>query len=222
MIVCRQCGKEITEQTASCPSCGTSLTGMQANAGTEAMSGPIMPAGKSATPSPFDALYEKYIPQLAPIYDRNYAARHARPAERAETTSAGTSDGGQEQEQASEATAIDTPPDVAAPLTFRERFFPIDTKRSLALEVLLSLVTGIFGVGWLLIGKKRTGTLLLVSSLIFYVPLLIVSYVLAYFSYGLSFLCTGPFIAGAVVLNAFMLRKTMRYTMLERSLSSLR
>lgn len=68
---------------------------------------------------------------------------------------------------------------------------------------------GIFGVGWLLIGEKRTGTLLLVGSVIFYLPLLIISYALAYFSLGLSVLCTGPVAVGAVLLNAFMLRKTI-------------
>ena len=78
---------------------------------------------------------------------------------------------------------------------------------------------GIFGVGWLLIGKKRTGTFLLVTSLIFYAPLLIVSYALAYSSYGLSILCTGPFITGAVALNAFILHKTMQY---KRRVQSLR
>ena len=215
MIVCTHCGKEIAEPRTSCPSCGTSLAGTQVNPGTEAMTGPILPVGKSAKPSPFDSLYEEYIPQLGPIYDRNYAAR---PVHRADTTSQKAPVG--EQEKAYEATPIDIPPDVPAPLTFRERFFPINTKRSLLLEVLLSLCVGIFGIGWLLIGKKRAGTFLLVTSLIFYVPLLIISYALAYFSYGLSILCTGPFVMGAVVLNAFMLHKTTQYKIRERSLSS--
>ncbi len=69
---------------------------------------------------------------------------------------------------------------------------------------------GIFGAGWLLIGRKRTGTLLLAISLIFYLPLLILSYGLAYFSDGLSILCTGPFTLAAVLLNAFLLHKTMQ------------
>ncbi len=79
------------------------------------------------------------------------------------------------------------------------------------LEIIFSLCLGIFGIGWLLIGNRRIGTFLLVTSLIFYAPLLIVSYALAYSSYGLSVLCTGPFITGAVALNAFILHKTMQY-----------
>lgn len=214
MIVCTHCGKEIAEQRTRCPSCGTSLPGAQANPGTEAVSGPIPPVGKRGQPSPFDSLYEEYIPQLAPIYDRNYAAR---PAKRVETTSPGIAAG--EHEEAVEATTVDTSTGVSAPLRFTERVFPINTKRSLVLEILLSLVAGIFGVGWLLIGKKRIGTVLIVSSLLFYAPLLIISYALAYFSYGLSILVTGPFAVGAVALNAFILHKTIQFRRIERSLA---
>ncbi len=102
------------------------------------------------------------------------------------------------------------PAPIPTPMTFTERFFHGNTKAPLIVEVVLSLFTGIFGVGWLLIGKKRTGTILLAMSLIFYLPLLILSYGLAYFSYGLSILCTGPFTIAAVLLNAFMLYKTMQ------------
>lgn len=213
MIVCAHCGEVIEEQRTSCPSCGTSLPGAQIGPGTEAMTGQIAPGEKSTKPFPFDSLFEEYIPQLAPIYDRNYAAR---PAPRVETAlpkaPAAT------QEKASSAAPVDTPPAILAPLTFRERFFSIKTGRSLLVEVVLSLFLGIFGIGWLLIGKKRTGTFLLVSSLIFYAPLLVISYALAYSSYGLSILCTGPFITGAVALNAFILHKTMQRIRVHRTL----
>src|SRR5579859_1062264 len=214
MIVCAQCGTEFAEQRTSCPSCGTSLPGAQINPGTEAMTRPMLSGEKSAQLFPFDSLFEEYIPQLAPIYDRNYAARPT-PAFETPSHKAPVAT----REKASSATPTDNPPEIPAPLTFRERFFPINTKRSLFVEVVLSLFMGIFGVGWLLIGKKRTGTFLLVTSLIFYAPLLIVSYALAYSSYGLSILCTGPFITGAVALNAFILHKTMQY---KRRVQSLR
>ena len=206
MFVCTHCGKVFAEQRTSCPSCGTALPEAQISPGTEAMTGPIAPREKSTKPFPFDPLYEEYIPQLAPIYDRNYAARSAHPVETASQKAPAVT-----QEKAPSAAPIDNPPAIPAPLTFRERFFPITTKRSLLVEMVLSLMLGIFGVGWLLIGKKRTGTFLLITSLIFYAPLLIVSYALAYSSYGLSILCTGPFIIGAVALNAFILYKTTQY-----------
>jgi hypothetical protein len=170
------------------------------------MTGPIVPVEKNTKRLPFGSLYEEYIPRLAPISDRNYAARSAHPVGTASPKAPGGS-----QEKASSATPVDNSPGVPTPLTFWERFFPINSRRPLMIEIVLSLFTGIFGVGWLLIGKKRTGTFLLVASLVFYAPLLIISYALAYFSYGLSILCTGPLIVGAVALNAFLLHKAVQY-----------
>lgn len=171
------------------------------------MTRPMLPGEKSAKLFPFDALFEEYIPQLAPIYERNYAARPVPPVEAmSQKVPVAT------QEKAPGTTLNDNPPVIPAPLTIRERLFPINTQESLIIEIVLSLFMGIFGVGWLLVGKKRTGTILLVTSLIFYAPLLVISYALAYSSYGLSILCTGPFITGAVALNAFILHKTMQYT----------
>jgi hypothetical protein len=182
------------------------LPGAQINADTDELTHPIPPGEKDRKPFPFDSLFEEYIPQPAPAYDRIYTARP--------TPSAGTAPHKAPaaiQEKVSSTAPLDRPPETPAPLTFRERFFSIDTKRALLVEIVLSLFAGIFGVGWLLVGNKRTGTFLLVSSLIFYAPLLIVSYALAYSSYGISILCTGPFITGAVALNAFVLHKTMQY-----------
>jgi len=206
MIVCTHCGKAFTEQRTICPSCGASLPGAQINPAADARVHSIPPGEKGAQLFPFDSLFEKYIPQPAPIYDRIYTARPV-PAAGTPSPKAPAAT----QEKVASATPLDTPSEIPAPPTFRERFFPINTKRSLLVEIMLSLFLGIFGVGWLLIGNKRAGTFLLVSSLIFYAPLLIVSYALAYSSYGVSILCTGPFITGAVALNAFILHKTMQY-----------
>ena len=158
------------------------------------MTGSTLPARKNAKTFPFDSLYVEYIPQLAPLYERNYAAHPTNPVDAS-------------SQKASAAISNDSVP---TPVTFTERFFHVNTNAPLIVEVLLSLFTGIFGVGWLLIGKKRTGTFLLAISLIFYLPLLIISYGLAFFSYGLSILCTGPFTFAVVLLNTFMLHKTMQ------------
>lgn len=204
MTLCTQCGKEIAEERTDCPSCGTPLS--ENHISSEAMTDSILPARKNNKTFPFDSLYEEYIPQLAPIYERNYAARPTNPVD---TSSQKVSAG--EQEKASTSIPNDSvPTPTPTPITFTERFFHVNSNAPLIVEVLLSLFTGIFGVGWLLIGKKRTGTILLTSSLIFYLPLLILSYGLAYFSYGLSLLCTGPFTIAAVLLNAFILHKTRR------------
>jgi hypothetical protein len=167
------------------------------------MTEPTLPIQKKPNAFPFDSLYEKYVPQLAPIYERNYAARSATPNNMLAAEASST-----KQVKAS----ITPPPTSNAypPTTVTQRFFHVNTRTPLLIEVVLALFTGIFGVGWLLIGKKRIGTILLLGSMIFYLPLLIISYGVAYFSYGLSILCTGPLAIGAVLLNAFMLHKTMQ------------
>ena len=201
MTVCERCGKEIPEQRTICPSCGTSLEETQV--GREAVSDhPPEPTQEKTHAFPFDSLYEEYIPQLAPIYERNYAAHPINP----HGTSSAETPSGEQEKPASAMPAVSS----YSPATLTERFFNVDTNTPLVVEVLLSLFMGIFGVGWLLIGKKRTGTLLLTGSLICYLPLLIISYALAYFSYGLSILCTGPFVIGVVLLNAFMLHKAIK------------
>ena len=85
-------------------------------------------------------------------------------------------------------------------------------------EALLSLVLGIYGVGWLLTGEISTGILLLLASFIIYLPLVLISFIFATFTFGLSMLCTGPLAISAILFNVLMLnrvikRKHARYTM---------
>ena len=204
MTTCERCGQEIPEHETICPSCETPLSETQASS--QPTTEPLLHAQKKPGALPFDSLYEDYVPQLAPTYDRNYAARPANPADAPAQEVSST-----EQEKASTApptTSTSSSDSATTFITRLPRFSQSNTTTPLIIDVLLSLCIGIFGVGWLLIGEKRIGTLLLVASAIFYLPLLIISYVLAYFSLGLSVLCTGPFVVGAVVLNAFMLHKT--------------
>ena len=83
-------------------------------------------------------------------------------------------------------------------------------------EALLSLFLGIYGVGWLLAGEIVVGIALLLASFIVYLPLVVISFIFAYFTFGLSVLCTGPLAICVILLNAFMLnraigRKRARY-----------
>ena len=201
MTVCTRCGKEIPEHRTNCPSCGSSLFETQASSETSTNS--ILPAPKKTNAFPFDFLYKEYTPELEPLYERNYAARPTRLID-ASAHEVAPQEGG----KASRAKTIDSSHPQE---TFARRFFHANPRSLLFIEVVLSLFVGIFGVGWLLLGKKHTGTLLLVSSILFYVPLLIISYGLAYFSFGLSVLCTGPLAIGAVLLNAFMLHKSIQF-----------
>lgn len=202
MTVCTRCGKEIPEHRTYCPSCGSSLFETQASSEASTGTDSILPTRKKTNAFPFDLLYKEYTPDLEPLYERNYAAR---PTNLSNTPTQEAPP--EKQEKATKAKTIDSSHPAES---FTRRFFRANPKTLLFIEVVLSLFTGIFGVGWLLLGKKRTGTLLLVSSVLFYLPLLIISYGLAYFSFGLSLLCTGPLAIGAVLLNAFMLHKSIQ------------
>ncbi|HLX58629.1 MAG TPA: zinc-ribbon domain-containing protein [Ktedonobacteraceae bacterium] len=200
MTICEHCGKELLEHVTICPSCGAPVG--EERTSSESSTQASIHAQHKTNPLPFDSLYEDYIPSSAPIYERNYAAHPPY------------------QDYPLSQKATPTDPDMATsaapahssyPATaLSARIFNVNTNISLIIEVLLSLLMGIFGVGWLLIGETLTGVLLLIGSVIFYLPLLIISYVLAYFSFGLSILCTGPLAIAAVFLNAFMLNKILK------------
>jgi hypothetical protein len=87
----------------------------------------------------------------------------------------------------------------------------------LIVELLFSIFLGIFGIGWLMAGEVVIGIILLVCSLFIYLPLLIISIFIAFFTFGFSLFCTGPMVIGAIVLNAILLnnklkRKASTYT----------
>jgi hypothetical protein len=80
----------------------------------------------------------------------------------------------------------------------------------LIVELLLTIFLGIFGVGWLMAGEVVTGIILLVCSLFIYLPLLIISIFIAFFTLGFSLFCTGPMIIGAIALNAILLNNKLK------------
>ena len=79
----------------------------------------------------------------------------------------------------------------------------------LVIEVAVSLLLGIYGIGWLMIGEVVTGVILVICSLLLYWPFVVISAIFAVITLGLSVFCCGPFIIGALVFNAYMLHKTI-------------
>lgn len=80
----------------------------------------------------------------------------------------------------------------------------------LIVELLLTIFLGVFGVGWLIAGEITIGVVLLACSLFIYLPLLIISIFIAFFTFGLSLFCTGPMIIGAIILNALFLNNRLK------------
>jgi hypothetical protein len=90
------------------------------------------------------------------------------------------------------------------------RFFGTTLSGPVIVEALLPLFLGIYGVGWLLAGEIAVGILLLIGSLLLYLPLVVVSFILAVATGGVSLLCTGPLAISAICLNAYMLHSRVK------------
>ena len=93
---------------------------------------------------------------------------------------------------------------------FNVTVFYTNNSTPLIVELLLSIFLGIFGVGWLIAGEVLIGVILLVCSLFIYLPLLIISIFIAFFTFGFSLFCTGPMVIGAIVLNAILLNNRLK------------
>lgn len=178
MTTCERCGREIPENVAICPSCGTVTPAAQ----------PMLQPHTRYEPFPQND--SPPAPQLgqypAPLQQPGYGQPYQSPF-------------------------IYRPASVHVHIT-------ANNTTPLVVEVLLSLLLGIYGIGWLMTGETVVGFVLLICSFLLYWPLVIVSLVLAFFTVGLSLLCSGPLIIGAIVFNAVMLnnalkRRTARYTM---------
>jgi hypothetical protein len=85
---------------------------------------------------------------------------------------------------------------------------PLTNKDSgpLIAEILLSLLVGIYGVGWLIAGETTTGIILLVCSFFVYWPILILGTI---FTLGFGLLCLGPLAIGAIIANAILLNNLL-------------
>ncbi len=73
-------------------------------------------------------------------------------------------------------------------------------------EILLSLLVGIYGVGWLIAGETTTGVILLVCSFFVYWPIIILGTI---FTLGLGLFCLVPLAIGAIIVNAILLNNVL-------------
>jgi hypothetical protein len=78
--------------------------------------------------------------------------------------------------------------------------------KALVVEFILSLL-GIFGIGWLLVGKTRIGFLLLACSILIYWPMMILG---TLFTLGFGLMCLGPLAVSCVICNALLLNVCLK------------
>ena len=191
-MLCERCGKDISDIAAICPSCGT-------------LTSEVRPAGQPPTQhdpysantydEPMSSYEQGYTPRQnyrqppqfnympPPQSNYQYGQSYAPPQFRPSSIN------------------------ISIYNNYTNDYTPPIQKNNGALiaEIILSLF-GIFGVGWLISGEITIGTLLLVGSLVLYMPIAILGIV---FTFGLSIFCFSPLSITAVIINAVLLNNVL-------------
>ena len=184
MATCVRCGDDMPDNLALCPNCGTVTSKAKDN---------ISPATSyGSNPGNYDS--------QPPIYAENIQQDHVHPH---------SQDFHFLQQNYSYGQPYNASP-MYQQTQFRFTVFHVSNNTPLIVELLLSIFLGIFGVGWLMAGEVVIGIILLACSLFIYIPLLIISIFMAFFTFGLSLFCTGPMVIGAIVLNAILLNNKLK------------
>ena len=183
MSTCERCGNDMPDDMAICPKCGTVTTKAKDK---------IFPSTSYGTFA--DTYYKE------PIYNESNQLNFATPPS---------------QEYPYQQQNIHYTQSYASTPTYQQSQYTFPTfnpnsSTPLIVELLFSFFLGIFGIGWLMAGEVATGIILLVCSLFIYLPLLIISIFVAFFTFGFSLFCTGPMVIGAIVLNAILLNSKLK------------
>jgi hypothetical protein len=184
MTTCERCGHDIPENIAICPNCGT--VSLQAK--------------NNPSPATSYGAYSEGVPSPSPGYAENTQRDYPTPQAQSYRP---------QQQSYSNRQSYNAPP-MFQPAPFNVTVIQTNNNTPLIVELLLSIFLGIFGGGWLIAGDVFIGVILLVCSLFIYLPLLIISIFIAFFTFGLSLLCTGPMIIGAIALNALLLNNRLK------------
>jgi len=184
MTTCERCGNDIPDNIAICPNCGTVTFRAKEN----------LPPTTS-----YGSYSEKYYnqsPQYVEHTQRDSLTPHSQEYH-------------SQQQNYGYGQSYNAPP-MYQQAPFNITIFNTNNSTPLIVELLLSIFLGIFGVGWLIAGEMVIGIILLVCSLFIYLPLLIISIFIAFFTFGFSLFCTGPMVIGAIVLNAILLNNRLK------------
>ena len=184
MTTCERCGNDIPDNILICTKCGTVISKANDNASPTTSYGSHF-GGYPGAPSGYADNTQRENPTT---HLQGY-----RP----------------QQQHDYYGQSFNAPP-VYQQATFNVTVLNTNNSTPLIIELLLSIFLGIFGVGWLIAGEVAVGIILLVCSLFIYLPLLIITIFIAFFTFGLSLFCTGPLIIGAIILNAILLNNRLK------------
>jgi hypothetical protein len=194
-MLCERCGKEISDIAAICPSCGA-LT------------------SSASAPRPASQPTTQHGPYSNDTYDEPMSSYEQGYTQRQDYRQPPRSDYAPPPQSNYQYGQSYAPPrfqpsgiNVSIYNNYTNDYTPPTQKNTGALiaEIILSLF-GIFGVGWLIAGETTIGVLLLVGSLVLYIPIAILGIV---FTLGLGIFCFGPLAIAAIIVNAVLLNNAL-------------
>src|SRR5947209_6792007 len=206
MMSCERCGKEMPDNMAICPACGTITSAMQGrpqpptNHGPYPPDGPPIGYGQGYSPQPgymqppqpgYPPVQQGYMQQPQPGYRQPPQPNY-----------------GYGQPYGNSPYAGPVNINIMNNQQVGVGVVPTNTSSTpVVVEVLLSFFLGIYGVGWLMSGETTKGIVLLICSFVVYWPVLIVGTI---FTLGIGLFCLGPLAIGAIIFNAIMLNNALK------------
>ena len=184
MTTCERCGNDIPDNLAICPKCGTVTS----------------KAKDKVSPTTLYGSYSDRYHSQPPAYAENNQRDYVTYSSQEYNV---------QQQNYSYGQSYNTPP-MYQQAPFKFTVFHTSNSTPLIVELFFSIFLGIFGIGWLMAGEVVIGVVLLVCSLFIYLPLLIISIFIAFFTFGFSLFCTGPMVVGAIILNAILLNNKLK------------
>jgi hypothetical protein len=215
MMTCERCGKEMPDNMAICPACGTITSAVQGrsqqptNHGPYPVDGPPMERyGQGYPPQPgympppqpgYPPIQQGYMPPQ-PGYAQPPQQGYMQPPQ--QNYAYGQPYGNPSYPGGPVNINIVNSQQVGVGVvTSNTNSTPV------VVEALLSFFLGIYGVGWLMSGETTVGVVLLICSFVVYWPVLIVGTIL---TLGIGLFCLGPLAIGAIIFNAIMLNNTIK------------
>ena len=218
MMTCERCGKEMPDNMAICPACGTITSAVQGRSQPPTNHGhypadgpPVRGYGQGYPPQPgymqpaqpdYTPPQPGYMQPPQPGYPPLQPGYMQPPQP---NYGYGQPYGSPPYPGSVNVNIVNAAP---PPLVGVNVVTTSSTSSSAVLvEVLLSIFLGIYGVGWLMSGETTVGIVLLICSFVVYWPVLIVGTI---FTLGLGLLCLGPLAIGAIIFNAIMLNNAIK------------
>jgi hypothetical protein len=208
MMTCERCGREMADNLAICPFCGTTTSRARAAGQPPTQHGQYPPEVYS-NPEAYGQGYQQY-PQESERYGQGYPQQqymNTPPMQQQYVPPQQNYGYGQpyNPNPGYQPGAVNINIVNNAPLNNPNVVVNTKNNAALIVEILLNLFLGIYGVGWLMAGETVPGIVLLICTPVYW--FLAIMFIV--FTFGLGACIFFPFAIGAIILNAVLLNNTL-------------